>query len=42
MGDTNNKDMNQNGMDMEQIKEYGQAVLNNPKVRACFAAACGN
>ena len=31
MGDTNNKDMNQNGMDMEQIKEYGQAVLNNPK-----------
>ncbi len=34
MGDTNNensKDKNQNGMDMEQIKEYGQAVLNNPK-----------
>ena len=31
MGDTNNKDMNQNGMDMEQIQEYGQAVLNNPK-----------
>ena len=31
MGDTNNKEQNQNGMDMENIKEYGQAVLNNPK-----------
>lgn len=31
MGDTNNKETNQNGMDMEPIKEYGQAVLNNPK-----------
>ena len=31
MGDTNNKEQNQNGMDMENIQEYGQAVLNNPK-----------
>ncbi len=31
MGDTTKQETNQNGMDMEQIKEYGQAVLNNPK-----------
>ena len=31
MEDTNNKEKNQNGMDMDNIKEYGQAVLNNPK-----------
>lgn len=35
MGDTNNnensKEKNQNGMDMDNIREYGQAVLNNPK-----------
>ena len=31
MGDTNSKETNQNEMDMDSIKEYGQAVLNNPK-----------